>query len=81
MSKKTSNSSKSSLHRKHSANVVDNSPAQQAGIEIGWLILEANGKSISKPEELAAAARSQGPLKLKLVNPRNGEQKNTQVDW
>jgi S1-C subfamily serine protease len=50
--------------------VADGSPAESAGIFVGDVLLEANGRSLSRPTELLDALSStpsSGSLKLKLL--------------
>ncbi len=52
--------------------VEQGSPAERAGLRVGTLILEANGKSILHPNTLNEVVRSSGPtLKLKIVEPNS----------
>ncbi len=51
--------------------VSPNSPAAAAGIEVGDVIVEANGKPVLHPNELTEAVRASGAkLKLMVVDPR-----------
>jgi S1-C subfamily serine protease len=61
--------------------VESDSPAARSGLEPGTVILEADGKPILHPNELADAARnSTGILKLKVVDPRSGNKRVIDVD-
>lgn len=53
----------------------DLSPAKNAGIEIGDIIVSVAGMSVSTNEELAAAVESSGGNKIAIVIKRNGERK------
>ncbi len=60
--------------------VEPDSPAEQAGIVAGLVILKANGKPITKPEQLTAAEQeSRGRLELQVVNPRDRREKVIKV--
>jgi serine protease Do len=52
--------------------IEQGSPAERAGLRVGTLILEANGKSVLHPNTLNEVVRSSGPtLKLKIVEPNS----------
>jgi membrane-associated protease RseP (regulator of RpoE activity) len=56
--------------------VAAGSPASQAGIKKGWLVLKANGKALSQPDELPQVANdSNGTLLLEIFDPRTRETK------
>jgi membrane-associated protease RseP (regulator of RpoE activity) len=60
--------------------VDPDSPAQRAGIEVGLLILQANGKPVAKPEQLTEAERqSRGRLELKVVDPTDRREQVIQI--
>ena len=60
--------------------VEPDSPAQRAGIVAGLVILKANGKPITKPEQLTEAEReSRGRLELQVVDPRDRREQVLQV--
>ncbi len=60
--------------------VEPDSPARQAGIVSGLLILTANGKPLTKPEQLTEAERqSRGRLQLQLVDPNTRREQVVQV--
>ena len=62
-------------------NVANGSPAQQAGVREGQLILAANGNPVEKPENLASSERnSRGILELKLVDPQSRNESTVQLD-
>ncbi len=61
--------------------VAAGSPAQQAGIKLGMLILTANGNSVSKPESLTSAAtESNGLLTVKLVDPKTRSESTVRIN-
>lgn len=61
--------------------VAAGSPAKQAGIRPGLLILTADGDSVSKPESLTSAeARSNGAVMLKLYDPKTRKESMIRVD-
>jgi S1-C subfamily serine protease len=54
--------------------VTPDTPAGKAGLEVGDVIVTANGKPTTSSEELASALRSSGPkLQLEVVNVQNGK--------
>jgi S1-C subfamily serine protease len=59
--------------------VEPGSPALRAGIEVGDIIVEANGKPVLHPNDLTEIVRQSGStLKLTVVDPRKGQK--TPVD-
>ncbi len=61
--------------------VADGSPAQQAGIEPGLIILTADGSPLPKPENLAFAERqAKGILVLVVVEPRTRVERTVRAD-
>jgi membrane-associated protease RseP (regulator of RpoE activity) len=61
-------------------NVSPGSPAEQAGVVAGLLILEAGGKSIGGPDELNDAVKNSGKrLELKVVDPKDRRERILQV--
>ncbi len=57
------------------------SPAEKAGLRIGTLILDADGKLMLHPNDLIDAARaSSGTLKLTIVDPRTNKKSRVDVD-
>jgi len=62
-------------------NVVDDSPAEKAGLEDGDVILEFNGKTISDNDDLVKAVRGTSPGdKVKVVVLRNGKNESLEVE-
>jgi S1-C subfamily serine protease len=62
--------------------VEPGSPAARAGLQPGFLIVEANGKPVLHPNELNAAVRnSAGPLRLTIVDPRTSAKNTVQVNF
>lgn len=62
-------------------NVVDDSPAEKAGLEVGDVILQFNGKTISDNDDLVKAVRSTSPGdKIEVVVLRNGKNKSLEVE-
>jgi hypothetical protein len=61
--------------------VEPGSPASQAGITPGLLILQAGGKSLDSPEALnTAASTSGGRLELTVGDPKNSQTRRLRVD-
>jgi serine protease Do len=61
--------------------VEPGSPAARAGFQPGMLIIDANGKPVLHPNDLADAARkASGTLKLTVVDPRTGRKSNVNVN-
>ena len=61
--------------------VVDDSPAEKAGLEDGDGILEFDGKTISDNEDLVKAVRGASPGdKVEIVVLRNGKNKSLDVE-
>jgi serine protease Do len=61
--------------------VAANSPAAAAGIEVGDIIVEANGKPVLHPNELTEAVRASGAnLTLIVVDPRQRKRTPVQVN-
>lgn len=60
--------------------VEANSPAQQAAIAPGLLILKVNGRSVGKPEELSDAVRRvRGQIELLVVDPQDRRERTVRV--
>ncbi len=60
--------------------VQPNSPAAQAGLKPGLLILKANGQAVGSPQELTTAERdSRGRLDLQVVDPKDKREQNIRV--
>lgn len=60
--------------------VTPGSPAAQAGLEPGILILKVDGKVIIHPNDLTEAVRnSAGKVKLSIVDPRSGKKSDVDV--
>jgi len=61
--------------------VVDDSPAEKAGLEGGDVILEFNGNTISDNKDLSKAVRGASPGdKVEIVVLRNGKNKSLEVE-
>jgi len=61
--------------------IVDDSPAEEAGLEDGDVILEFNGKTISDNDDLVKAVRGTSPGDMvKVVVLRNGKNKSLEVE-
>jgi len=61
--------------------VEPGSPAARAGLQPGFLIVDANGKPVLHPNELNALVRSStGPLRLTVVDPRTSAKNTVQVN-
>jgi S1-C subfamily serine protease len=61
--------------------VAPGSPAAAAGIEVGDIITEANGKPVLHPNELTEAVRASGAtLTLTVVDPRRRQATPVKVD-
>jgi S1-C subfamily serine protease len=55
--------------------VEPDSPGQKAGLEVGDVIVSANGAAVSDVEAIEAAARSGGPvLKVNVLDSRSGRE-------
>lgn len=62
--------------------VEPGSPAEKAGLKVGMLILEANGKAILHPNTLIEVVRNSGAtLRLKTVEPTSGISKMVTVSF
>ena len=61
--------------------IVDDSPAEKAGLEDGDVILEFNGKTISDNGDLTKAVRATSPgEEVKVVVLRNGKTKSIKIE-
>ena len=61
--------------------VVDDSPAEKAGLEDGDVILEFNGKTIADDDDLVKAVRATSPGdNVKVVVLRGGKKKTLEVE-
>jgi hypothetical protein len=61
--------------------VEAHSPAEQAGIRVGLLILQADGAALQKPEALTEAGRNAtGPIVLKTYDPSARREGSVTVD-
>ena len=61
--------------------VIDDSPAEKAGLEDGDVILEFNGKTISDNGDLTKAVRATSPgEEVKVVVLRNGKNKTIEIE-
>ena len=61
--------------------VIDDSPAEKAGLEDGDVILEFNGKTISDNGDLTKAVRGTSPgEEVKVVVLRNGKNKTIEIE-
>jgi membrane-associated protease RseP (regulator of RpoE activity) len=61
--------------------VEPNGPAAKAGLQVGTIILEANGQPVLHPRDLADVIRkSSGPLRLQTVDPRTGAKRRIEVN-
>jgi S1-C subfamily serine protease len=60
--------------------VEPDSPGQKAGLEVGDVIVSANGASVSDIEAIEAAARSGGPvLKVNVRDSRSGREVQVEI--
>jgi S1-C subfamily serine protease len=60
--------------------VQPDSPGQKAGLEVGDVIVSANGASVSDVEAIEAAARSGGPvLKVNVRDSRSGREVQVEI--
>lgn len=63
------------------ADVVDDSPADDGGLEIGDVIVTFDGKDVSSPRELSRmVGATDSGQRVKLVVVRNGEEKTLKVE-
>jgi S1-C subfamily serine protease len=54
--------------------IIENSPAQRSGLEVGDVILEINGKVINSEKEYSDAVDASGKkMQVKLINTRDGK--------
>ncbi|MDR2754590.1 MAG: PDZ domain-containing protein [Planctomycetaceae bacterium] len=54
--------------------IIENSPAQRSGLEVGDVILEINGKTINTEQEYSDAVDASGQkMQVKLINTRDGK--------
>jgi S1-C subfamily serine protease len=54
--------------------IIENSPAQRSGLEVGDVILEINGKVINTEKDYSDAVDASGKkMQVKLINTRDGK--------